>query len=148
MSEDEATRAPGLRQHAEAGRDVYAAAGNIVFQNPSQSPEAAALKMRSASEGADLLVGLSGEDETLGRARAALTGVSTGDQGGPGLGGRGHRAHSGRRTGTGRRTGRDRIGHWVLVPLQESWCGPVPFAPGQVTITWNGRAAEGLRRPK
>jgi uncharacterized protein with LGFP repeats len=77
VSEDEATRPPGPRQHVEAGRDVYAAVGNIVFQNPSQSPEAAALKVRSASEGADLLIGLSTDDETLGRARTALTGVST-----------------------------------------------------------------------
>ena len=77
MSENESAGPPGLRQQVEAGRDVYAAVGNIVFQNSGHSPEAAALKERSASEGADLLIELSSDDETLGRARAALTGVPT-----------------------------------------------------------------------
>jgi mycofactocin glycosyltransferase len=62
---------------------------------------------------------------------------------GPGPVGGGDRAD---RSGSLARGG-DSRGHGVWFPLQVSWWAPVPLAPGQVTITRNGRVVAGFRKP-
>jgi hypothetical protein len=78
LSERDGGQPPTTWQEVQAGRDANFAGRDqyIINQYSDRSSEAAALGVRSASEGAKLLAALSRADETLDRARHVLTGVS------------------------------------------------------------------------